>query len=171
MFHVSLQKTRVLRRKSPVLLRSPQRELTRSSAFWVSAKPPYLLLTASNRLKGFMRVLKNDFFPICSIFTLHVVQMMKVEVLILLLLLLMKVSAFSKTFVKKTSGNPEVKHDGCSLWFTDKVDDSLDDLLDDLEHKQKTTKKTELPSSSSPAAPQKTVTGEKTVTSLRSDSL
>ncbi|RXN20543.1 fas-binding factor 1 [Labeo rohita] len=40
----------------------------------------------------------------------------------------------------------------------DKVDDSLDDLLDDLEHKQKTTKKTEPLSSSTPAVPQKTDT-------------
>lgn len=66
---------------------------------------------------------------------------------------------------KKTSVNSEVKLDGCSLYFTDKVDDSLDDLLDDLEHKQKTTKKTKPPSSSSPAAPQKTETGERAVTS------
>ncbi|XP_051572556.1 fas-binding factor 1 homolog isoform X5 [Myxocyprinus asiaticus] len=42
----------------------------------------------------------------------------------------------------------------------DNVDDSLDDLLDDLEHKQqpKTMKKTESPSSSSPAIPKKSET-------------
>ncbi|KAL1278940.1 hypothetical protein QQF64_025613, partial [Cirrhinus molitorella] len=42
-------------------------------------------------------------------------------------------------------------------------DDSLDDLLDDLEHKQKPTKKTEPPSSASPAIPQKTQTASPAV--------
>ncbi|XP_056308896.1 fas-binding factor 1 homolog isoform X3 [Danio aesculapii] len=42
--------------------------------------------------------------------------------------------------------------------FLDNLDDSLDDLLDDLEDKQKTGKKTEPASSSSPVIPQKTET-------------
>lgn len=47
--------------------------------------------------------------------------------------------------------------------LTDNVDDSLDDLLDDLEPKQeqKKTNKTDVVSSSSPAASHKTETGER----------
>lgn len=61
-FHVSLQKTRFLKtKKSPVLLRPPQRELTRSSAFWVSDKTSAASLDSILQVNCFMRVLRNDF--------------------------------------------------------------------------------------------------------------
>lgn len=98
-----------------------------------------------------MRVL---IFSIYSTFMLHVVQMMKVGVLIHLLLMKVSQQRFYTNLCEINNWKP------CSSCITDNVDDSLDDLLGDLEHKQKTMKKTERPRSSSPAVPQKTETGE-----------
>lgn len=163
-FHVSLQKTRFLKtKKSPVLLRPPQRELTRSSAFWVSDKTSAASLDSILQVRLLHEGSEEWFFPFSRCMWFRWWRWRSRTSWWRYPNTVGQLSFSQKLSEKNTSVNSEVKLDGCSLYFTDKVDDSLDDLLDDLEHKQKTTKKTEPPSS--PAAPQKTETGERAVTS------